>query len=516
MSELSNWRPRSSSMGYYVECDYRAAFDRAIDEGLLEVTAEERSELKQGNKFTDFGTVCHFYLMDGTGCQFPGPSAEYAPTKEEEQMAAGMTGGDVELMRQKARQVATLAAAHLPKTPTGAPWLSEIPFGKEVGSPLPFSGTLDFLSPCFTELGDLKTTSRPPDKMRIKTPHLIQITAYAWLVRAVTGTLPKRGWILYVSSKGDWVIPAIPINFEAMGDFIDMVADAGRLLARAEPLPSAMPRMLDERCGDHFCAHPALPRKDSPSRRPTRRVDPQDGDPRRQDREHFREGVSHEEEGPRDGLLRSCARPQCDAPRARPDGRTHGRAVQDAQPDPREPDAGAAPTARGLQGHSELPALGRAGRVELDRAHRARRGGDPRHPFDGAGGRAGARRAGQGPEEVAMPRPKLGHITSTYSMHPGSTRCSPQRSISRDPASRKRYSRPCWRTSTGQAPRRCSAPRQSASRRRWRVRKVAIDCDLRNLYAWDSQTGKICSPRPTWMPSRSTSAASLSTSSCSR
>jgi hypothetical protein len=255
MSELSNWRPRSSSMGYYVECDYRAAFDRAIDEGLLEVTAEERSELKQGNKFTDFGTVCHFYLMDGTGCQFPGPSAEYAPTKEEEQMAAGMTGGDVELMRQKARQVATLAAAHLPKTPTGAPWLSEIPFGKEVGSPLPFSGTLDFLSPCFTELGDLKTTSRPPDKMRIKTPHLIQITAYAWLVRAVTGTLPKRGWILYVSSKGDWVIPAIPVNFEAMGDFIDMVAAQVAYWRGPNLYASAMPRMLDERCGDHFCNH---------------------------------------------------------------------------------------------------------------------------------------------------------------------------------------------------------------------------------------------------------------------
>lgn len=251
----SLWKPRSSSMGGYTECDYRAAFDRAIDEGLLELTAEEKGELKAGNQYTDFGTVCHFYLQDGTGCLFPGPSAAYAPTKEEEETAAGMTGGDVTVMRSKAREVATLAAKFLPKAPDGKPWRSEIPFGKETNSNLPFSGTLDFLSQDYTELGDLKTTSRPPDKNRIKTGHLIQITAYAWLVLQATGVLPKRGWVLYVSSKGDWVIPPIYVNFEAMGDFIDMLVNQVAYWRGPDLYTRAMPRMLDERCGDHFCPH---------------------------------------------------------------------------------------------------------------------------------------------------------------------------------------------------------------------------------------------------------------------
>jgi hypothetical protein len=253
---MTLWKPRPSGLGYAIECDFRAMLDRAIDEGVIELPAEERAALKQGNQYTDFGTVCHFYLQDGTGCIFQGPSADYAPTPEEETMAAGMTKGDVVAMRAKAREVATLAAKFLPKAPDGKPWLAEYPIGKEPLSHLPISGTLDFLSQDFSELGDLKTTSKPPEKGRVKTPHLIQVATYAWLVKQAKGVMPKKGWVLYVSSKGDWVIPPVPINFEAMGDFIDMIVDQIKYLRSDELYQRAMPRLLDERCGDHFCPHP--------------------------------------------------------------------------------------------------------------------------------------------------------------------------------------------------------------------------------------------------------------------
>lgn len=47
------WKPRSSSLGGYFNCDFRAAFDRAIAEGKLEEIPQTPSA------YADFGTCCH-------------------------------------------------------------------------------------------------------------------------------------------------------------------------------------------------------------------------------------------------------------------------------------------------------------------------------------------------------------------------------------------------------------------------------------------------------------------------
>ena len=37
MPRKPKWLPRASSLGYYMSCSYRAAFDRALHEGVLDL-----------------------------------------------------------------------------------------------------------------------------------------------------------------------------------------------------------------------------------------------------------------------------------------------------------------------------------------------------------------------------------------------------------------------------------------------------------------------------------------------
>ncbi len=232
------WKPRSSSIGGYMACEMRALNDRLHYEGKLPDYTPEPFDSPNAA----LGNCGHFTLQDGlrgifsprdhdffdpdrllslavTGYSddekqfleyadsfFDGDidatldaykAADpriYQPLPSEWVDAARLFGTDIELTREKVRATATLAAAKVPVTPDGKPWLCETSLANEY-----LTGHTDFLSQDYTVVGDLKTTGIPLDKGHIKYEHLVQLASYHLL----TGCL--KSWILYVDSmKASW------------------------------------------------------------------------------------------------------------------------------------------------------------------------------------------------------------------------------------------------------------------------------------------------------------------------
>jgi len=174
-----------------MKCLWRACQDRLRHEGTL---PDGLWSEQDDTSYADLGTCIHFALQDGTRCQFPGTSAEHAPTAAEFESAATLFAGNLVVTKERIRESATLGAQQLPKTPTGAPWLSEWAFESQFST-----GHIDFLSPCRQIVGDLKTTSKPPVNRRVKAEHQAQMAIYHLLTGA------PRGFVLYVDSmRASW------------------------------------------------------------------------------------------------------------------------------------------------------------------------------------------------------------------------------------------------------------------------------------------------------------------------
>ena len=89
------WKPRSSSVGYYFNCDYRAAYDRAIHEG---VAAQEIRDAAAANEakpkpHAALGTCIHFTIQDGIRATFPGDPLLFQPTPAEWESAGDLVPG---------------------------------------------------------------------------------------------------------------------------------------------------------------------------------------------------------------------------------------------------------------------------------------------------------------------------------------------------------------------------------------------------------------------------------------
>jgi len=248
------WRCRASSLGYYFSCGYRAAFDRALAEGLMELEAEAAAEVEANRRSSpqaDFGTCTHFHLQDGLRCQFPGPPADYAPEPEQRTNAARMWNGSAEECDAQIRTCATLAARHMPATPDGRPWLAESEW--EWGRYL--QGHIDFLSPCYKQIIDLKTTGRPPPGNKVKPAHLIQLIGYRQMVGLKTGVYPTKGIVLYVSSRSDWVLPVnVDFTTEPMEEFVVHVMNYLKYLRSPNLFKFAVPNPGDH-CSDEWCPY---------------------------------------------------------------------------------------------------------------------------------------------------------------------------------------------------------------------------------------------------------------------
>ena len=234
------WLPRSSKMGAYLACDYRAALDRMVDAGDIAAPDDPASP------YADLGTCEHFELQDGMRCTWPdGDSTAHKYTDAQFANASTFFGRDPERTLSAIRHVAAYSALRLPKSPDGMPWRAEWKFKSKY-----FTGTVDFLSADGTVVGDLKTTSKPPAGNKIKTPHLIQMICY----HVLTGA--KSGWIFYVDSKnGSWSL-TIPIDFlsPAMQELTEQVKAYALYLKSKKLFAIAVPRM-GEHCSDNFCPY---------------------------------------------------------------------------------------------------------------------------------------------------------------------------------------------------------------------------------------------------------------------
>ena len=213
------WKPRGSALGHYMACTYRAAFDRALAEGLLEIDPTLVSvieEKKKSSPYADLGTCIHYHLQAGLGCTFPGKPELYAPTPEQEANAAALFQGNRDKCQNAIRASAVLAAQHLPKLPDTEKWAAEVHVKTR-----DFTGHIDFLQVNCGLIADLKTTSKPPLSPYVKPAHLIQLLAYADAIEEANGRpevpILHTGIVLYVDAQNaNWAMP-IPVDLRSEG-----------------------------------------------------------------------------------------------------------------------------------------------------------------------------------------------------------------------------------------------------------------------------------------------------------
>lgn len=232
-------------MGYYMACDYRAAFDRAVHEGkfVLDDDAEDRPK-----PYADFGTMAHWIMQSMMGCVFPsGDAKNHMFDQAQWDCAAKLFDNDLDTTLIKAREVALLGIDQMPKTPDGLPWLAETHLENPHNS-----GHIDFLSQDHATIVDLKTTSKKPPYGRIKPEHLVQQVVYGLL----TGKT-ERCYVLYVSSRGDWVMLSKPFMFTTPEGqwFTNHVREFSAYLNGDELYQRAFPRLSLSGCYESFCPY---------------------------------------------------------------------------------------------------------------------------------------------------------------------------------------------------------------------------------------------------------------------
>ena len=243
MGRRHKWRPRASSMGYYLLCPMRALWDKWAYE-------DEEVPPRTDTPYTALGTVAHFIMQEGVRAVFPGPAADHAPHAEEIELAAKLFGGSVEKMRAAAQAAALRAASHLPEIQ--GRW-----FAEEDLKAKDLSGHIDFRAEDESFLVDLKTTTKLPPGRQIKAEHLGQLYSYRLLVEERFGYVPRYGRIIYVHSMGgqwSFVPPDIDFHSQEALAYADGLKGQIRMLRSKELEKWAFPR-LSPMCKDLFCGY---------------------------------------------------------------------------------------------------------------------------------------------------------------------------------------------------------------------------------------------------------------------
>jgi hypothetical protein len=236
-------KPRTSKLGYYIQCGRRALFDDLVDQGLLAPDPASGAP----SPYADLGTLIHYHTQGILGATWPAGETDASMAPDQAQLDnactlfSGPTTRDLAVMKS-----ANLAAAVITRL-TDHPWLAEPAY--DDGS---LSGHLDLLSADGKHIVDIKTTSRQPEKNQIKPEHLAQLAGY----RLLQGSA-DFGHIVYVdSTKGAWVAvhtvdftsPAMVVYLDDMRSFVHQL-NAG--------LVGTIPN-LGHHCVTGFCPYKAI------------------------------------------------------------------------------------------------------------------------------------------------------------------------------------------------------------------------------------------------------------------
>ena len=253
----TKWKPRSSQLGGYLNCSYRAAFDRALAEGLMELEPKEAEVVaaaRVSSPAASFGTWAHFVLQDGLGCEFEGGREAHKPAPEVVVSATSIYANDFEATAAAVRQCATIAAKHMPIPKDGRPWLAEASCTTSF-----LSGHLDFLSQDRLHVVDLKTTSRMPTNGKAKAEHIAQVCgAYPLLVFERFGIMPTTATILYVDSGAGWACPVtIDLTTKERVQYIQQTKDYAQFLRSKGLFKMTMP-VLGPHCSDGWCPYRSI------------------------------------------------------------------------------------------------------------------------------------------------------------------------------------------------------------------------------------------------------------------
>ncbi len=267
------WKPRSSGLGYYFQCDYRAALDKLAHNGEIEKPVEKYSP------YADHGTACHYVLQTSLPNMVwgAGDNTSHHPTEAQLDNAATLFAGDRMAQLSMAVKVATLAMRHLP--PISGPqgeiltWRAEDEWkwGRKL------TGHTDLTSSDFKQLVDLKTTSRKPDHNRMKAEHYVQMMAYKLL-----NPLLEIGHVLYVESmRASWaMLITIDFNSDESKEFITHMVDYIDYLNSSKLEKRCAPRLgahcaagfcpWVEHCRDKYIPGPGVPTEAPPAAAPVR------------------------------------------------------------------------------------------------------------------------------------------------------------------------------------------------------------------------------------------------------
>lgn len=149
--------PRSSSLGAYLLCDYRAALDRANIESGGQPTSGVSSA------YADLGTLIHYRLQTTIGCVFP-KDHDGAPAQAVFDNASTLFNGDPTRTETAIQRAAGLAVLHMPTNPDPSPG----PGSPSCPSGPRASASRDTSTSC-PRTGRPSWTSRPPAGSRTTT-----------------------------------------------------------------------------------------------------------------------------------------------------------------------------------------------------------------------------------------------------------------------------------------------------------------------------------------------------------
>lgn len=218
------WNARTSSLGGYAACSFRAWLDHGLATGRLDPKQwGVRRDQDGSNPPADYGTCCHWTIQSSL-------RACFKPDKKWNDFTH--TGWDEpEALRQKYRpevwasgcslhrdEATATAIMHrmavdcrrlLPR-PDARGWVAEACFDV----PGLLNGHIDLITDDWEDIVDIKTTGSKPPKGRIKASHVWQLYGYALGTLRATGTMPKRAWILYLHSRGEWSFRSKPVEFQ--------------------------------------------------------------------------------------------------------------------------------------------------------------------------------------------------------------------------------------------------------------------------------------------------------------